>query len=80
MEQKKEYAPEYAIWEKKTKNGDTYLNLKTLDGKWVTFFRNKQKKSDKAPDWREAPKKDAAPKDGNDYKFNSNVDSEEIPF
>lgn len=69
----KQYEPSYAIWEKPTKNGGTYLSMKTPDGKWYTFFKNNKKYSDKSPDWYQAKDKDQPPNDGNEYKFNSDI-------
>lgn len=71
--EKREFAPEAAIWEKKDKKGNTYLSLKQKDGTWITFFRNKNKKNDKMPDWREAPPPNK-PSNGDSYQFNSKVD------
>lgn len=75
------YQPEYAIWERKDKNGDTYLSLKTPDGKWVTFFRNRFYK-DKAPMWKQAralpDKEDLA--NANSFGPPPEIDNEIIPF
>ena len=79
--EKKQFAATYAIWEKPTKNGGMYLSMKTPDGKWVTFFKS-NKKTEKAPDWYQAPDREqeqkpfAAPDFGPEPKFND----EEIPF
>ena len=85
--EKKQFAATYAIWEKPTKNGGMYLSMKTPDGKWVTFFKS-NKKTDKAPDWFQAPDREPATPDG--MTFNSKVEpdfgpepkfnDEEIPF
>jgi hypothetical protein len=48
------YEPTAAIWEKPTKNGGTYLSLKTADGKYITFFKNNRKTNPNQPDWYEA--------------------------
>jgi hypothetical protein len=44
----------YAAWEKPTKNGGTYLSLKTPSGEWITLFRSKSD-NPKAPQWYQAP-------------------------
>ncbi len=77
----KTYAPECAIWEKKDKNGNTYLSVKLPDGTWRNLFKNKFKKDNqKAPDWKEIKtKEDQNNKQdfGPEPKFN---ESEDIPF
>lgn len=66
--EKKQFAPEVAAWEKKDKNGNTYLSIKLTDGSWINLFRNTKKTSEKAPDWKQAkPKTDS-------------FDSEKVPF
>ncbi len=82
-EQQKEFKqrdPEFAMWEKKDKNGNTYYSIKTRTGEWVSLFRNRYKKSEKAPDFIEgkpmAPKQDFG-SFNTPPTFNS---SEDIPF
>lgn len=40
-----------ALWEKTSAKGVVYLAGK-IDGKNIVCFRNKEKKTDKHPDWR----------------------------
>lgn len=51
--EKKQFAPEYAIWERQGAKG-TYLSMKTPDGQWVTFFKNNFAKGNQ-PQWKQAP-------------------------
>jgi len=55
-----------AFWEKTSKKGTVYLAGK-INGENVVCFRNKDKKTDKHPDWRvlkSVPRSDAPPTDG----------------
>jgi hypothetical protein len=67
--------PEFAIWERPTKNGGTYLSMKTPTGEWITFFKSREKRNPKSPDWYQA--QDSQPKQpenaGGEYKFDSTI-------
>jgi len=56
-----------ALWMKvSSKKGTEYMSGK-INGESVVCFRNKDKKTDKHPDWRvlkSVPKSDAPPTDG----------------
>ena len=56
-----------ALWEKSSKKkGTPYMSGK-INGENVVCFRNKDKKTDKHPDWRvlkSVPKSEAPPTDG----------------
>jgi hypothetical protein len=84
MEQKKQFAPEYAIWEKTAANGTVYLSLKTANGEWITFFKNKFA-SGKQPQWKQAPARPTAEEKAQSHNFqeppsNSYLESTDIPF
>lgn len=74
------YKPTYAIWIKKTKNGDDYLSMKTPEGNWITFFQSRNKKTFKSPDWYQAKNNVTIPS-GVDFGAEPVLDSnDEIPF
>lgn len=74
------------FWEKKSKKGTTYWSGK-IDGRWVSMYKNTNKKTDKHPDfqlyWDSVPEQSAGSSTAQNLDLapnKANDNSEDIPF